>query len=111
MTSLSKLGPPRERSRAIALMVTAGLVGHVVAICLLAYLASARVVEAAGVLLYRAGMAWTDATVVASMTGFLIMLLALLWLFSRRSVPRTWLSVGVLSGLSVLAGWMAGGTV
>lgn len=110
MTSLNNLVPPKERSRAIGLMVIAGLVVHVVAVCLLAYFASVRLVQAAGVLLYRAGMAWPDATVVASMMGFPLMLLALLWLFSRRSVARTWLSVGVLAGLSMFATWMTGGT-
>ncbi|GAA5232545.1 hypothetical protein FOZ76_00635 [Verticiella sediminum] len=100
---------PDRQVRATASMARAGLSAHVVAVCLLAYLASARLVDATGVLLHRMGMTQGDAVVTASMAGFLYLWAMLMWAFSRRSVLRTWLCVGSLAGLAVLAAWMLGG--
>jgi len=82
---------------------------HAVALCLLCYVASARLVDVTGVLLSHAGMGWIDAVFVASMIGFLYLMVILLWAFSRRGVVRAWLNVGMLTALAVCAAWLLTG--
>ncbi|MFT3720535.1 hypothetical protein [Pseudorhodoferax sp.] len=100
--------PPAATAGA-AVLGRAGWTVHAVAICLLAYLASARLVDVTGIVLRRAGMTFPDAVMAASMAGFLYLLLILLWAFSRRGVLRTWLCAGGLAGLALLGAWMLGG--
>jgi len=110
MTLLSS--PVRKKPTAVvgaAVMRRAGWTVHAVAICLLSYLASARLINMTGVLLRRAGMTFPDAVLAASMAGFLYLLLILLWAFSRRGVLRTWLSVGALTALALLGAWLLEG--
>ena len=99
-------GPKAERG--IPGLAPAVLTAHVVTLCGLAYFASARLVDATGMLLHRVGMARADAVVAASMAGFLYLLFTLIWAFSRRSLLRQWLSVGGLTGLALLMVWMIG---
>ena len=94
------LRPSAAASRALGRLLQ---IVHVVALCVLAYVASARLVDLTGMLVHRAGMAWADAVLIASMAGFLVMLLILLWAFSRRSALHGWLGVGGLAGLAALA--------
>ncbi|WP_341645516.1 hypothetical protein [Thauera sp. SDU_THAU2] len=109
MTNANRAVRPNGESRPGGALRAAGMTVHAVAICLLAYVASARLTDATGVLLHRAGMAWTDAVLSASMAGFLYLLIVLLWAFSRRGVLRTWVSVGGLSAAAVLVMWMLEG--
>ncbi len=62
---------------------------------------TALAVVAAGALMVRAGMARSEAVVLAAMLGFLGYLGLLLWAFSVRSVMRLWL---VLAGASAAVG-------
>ena len=89
--------------RAIAVMGGVGWAAHAVAICLLSYFVSVRLVDATGVLLYRMGLVWFDAAIAASMAGFVYWLVILLWAFSRRGVWRARGSMGVLTALAMLA--------
>ena len=109
MTNANRAVRPNGESRPGGALRAAGMTVHAVAICLLAYVASARLADATGVLLHRVGMAWTDAVLNASMLGFVYMLVILLWAFARRSVLRTWLGAGGLAAAAVLAAWMLGG--
>lgn len=70
-----------------------GVMMHIIAICALAYVASALLVDITGVLLYQMGMSKADAVVTASMTGFIYLLLMLLWSFTRLNFIRTWLNI------------------
>jgi len=83
---------------------------HAAALCLLCYVASARLVDVTGALLSRAGMGWIDAVFVASMVGFLYLLVILLWAFSRRGVVCAWINVGTLTALAVCAAWLLTGS-
>ncbi|MFT3799684.1 MAG: hypothetical protein QM766_00560 [Burkholderiaceae bacterium] len=110
--SANSFAPMRKRSAAKvgeAVARRAGWTLHAVAICLLSYLASARLIDVTGMLLRRAGMTFPDAVMAASMAGFLYLLLILLWVFSRRGLLRTWLCAGGLAGMALLATWMLGG--
>jgi len=80
---------------------TSAITLHVVALCLLCYVASSYLVDVTGVLLSRLGMNWIDAVFVASMMGFLYGLVILLWAFSRRGVGRAWLNLGILTALAI----------
>ncbi|MFT3757598.1 hypothetical protein [Thauera sp.] len=109
MTTTNRAARPADETRLAGALKAAAMTAHAVAICLLAYVASARLADLTGVLLHRLGMAWTDAVLNASMLGFLYLLIILLWAFSRRSVLRTWLGAGGLAAAAVLAAWMLGG--
>lgn len=62
------------------------------------YALSALTVIAGGAVLARCGMVRSEAVVLASMLGFVLYLVLLLWAFCVRSLARLWL---------VLAGGMA----
>lgn len=76
---------------------------HVVAACIVAYIASARYVELASIVLHRLGMVRSDAVMAAVMAGFVGFCLILLWAFSRPSVLRTWIGLGGLVLTAALA--------
>ena len=77
---------------AVVLRVTAALLGG--------YAFSAALVALLAAALPLAGMARSEAVVLAAMLGFLLYLLVLLWAFSVRSLARLWAR---LAGASVLA--------
>src|SRR5262245_64814207 len=54
------------------------------------YVFSAAWVAALGGLLAAAGMARSDAVVLAAMLGFVFFLVFLVWAFTQRSVARVW---------------------
>lgn len=89
----------------------AALVLHVLAICLLAYFASAWLVDATAVILVLAGAAKPDGVLIASMAGFVYLCLILLWAFSQRSIQRTWIYVGGLALLAWALAEVLGGKV
>lgn len=64
------------------------------------YAFSAALIALLAVLMPVAGMARGEAALLASMLGFLIYLVALIWAFAERSVGRVW---AVLPGGAVLA--------
>ncbi|MDP3796229.1 MAG: iron uptake protein [Polaromonas sp.] len=76
---------------AVVLRVTAALLGG--------YAFSAALVALLATALALAGMARSEAVVLAAMLGFVLYLLVLLWAFSVRSLARLW---AVLAGGSVL---------
>lgn len=108
MAHSNKLARANGKGAAIVAIGRLGLVAHAIAICLLAYLASSRLVDVTGVLLHRMGMKDTDAVMAASMAGFLYLWVILMWAFAQRSIARAWLSVGGLAGAAMAAAWMAG---
>ena len=65
------------------------------------YLFTAAQVALLTIVLERAGLARSEAVVSASMGGFLLYLLVLLWTFSVRSLARLW---ALLAGGTALAG-------
>lgn len=77
---------------AVVLRVTAALLGG--------YAFSAALVALLAAVLPLAGMARSEAVVLAAMLGFVLYLLVLLWAFSVRSLARLWAG---LAGASVLA--------
>ncbi|WP_372827413.1 iron uptake protein [Polaromonas sp.] len=81
---------PSPRTR-VALRVAAAVIGG--------YAWTASWVALLAALLPAAGMARSDAVVLAAMLGFVIYLLVLLWGFSMRSLARLW---AVLAGGTVL---------
>lgn len=76
---------------AVVLRVTAALLGG--------YAFSAALVALLAAALALAGMARSEAVVLAAMLGCVLYLLVLLWAFSVRSLARLW---AVLAGGSVL---------
>ncbi|MFT3811942.1 MAG: hypothetical protein QM740_01060 [Acidovorax sp.] len=96
------------KTSASAAVARAGWVAHAIGICLLAYQASAWLVEASGMLLHRLGMAQADAVMAASMAGFVYLWAMALWAFSRHGAMRAWLCMAGLAGLAFLATWMMG---
>jgi len=93
----SRGGAWRAPVRALAMSL------HVVAACIAAYVASARCVELASLMLHRLGMARSDAVMAAVMAGFVGFCLILLWAFSRPTMLRTWIGLGSLVLVSTLA--------
>lgn len=96
----------RQPMQPAAWISALGMLAHVMAMCGTAYWISTLWIEVVGILLYHAGWTWTDAALLASMAGFLVGLVALLWIFSQR-VLRAWFAVAWLLGLSVLVVWGA----
>lgn len=88
-----------------------GVIIHIIAICALAYIASALLVDITGVLLYQMGMSKADAVVTASMSGFIYLLLMLLWSFTRLNFVRTWLNIVCLLLLIHLVAWATGANI
>lgn len=70
------------------------------------YALSALTVVAAGAVLARWGMARSEAVVLASMLGFVLYLVVLLWAFCVRSLARLWLVLaGGMAAMAALAQW------
>lgn len=107
----SKQSARSNGPRLAGVLHAAGMTAHAVAICVLAYYACLRLVDASGIVLYHMGMVWFDAAVTASMAGFVYLLIILLWVFSRRGVWRQWMAMAVLTALAVAAAWLLGGNV
>lgn len=107
----SKQSARTAEPRLAGALGAAGMTAHAAAICLLAYYACLRLVDATGIVLYRMGMVWFDAVVSASMAGFVYLLIILLWAFSRRGVWRQWTAMAVLAALAVAAAWLLGGNI
>ncbi len=91
--------PPRGAGVLRAL----GTVLYVLAVCVLAYLASAELLALTSLLAYGAGMARADAVMLAAMLGFGYLWLILHWAFSRPRVAGTWMALAALTAASMLA--------
>jgi hypothetical protein len=87
------------------------MVVHSIVICLLCYISSSQLVNITGAVLFHLGMTWTDAVVVASMTGFIYLPVILMWAFSRGNTLLTWVNVICFTGITFVAAWLTGALV
>lgn len=89
----STASSPARRNRAL-------VIARIAAAVLGGYAFSAVLVALLAILLPIAGMARSEAVLLASMLGFLIYLVVLIWAFAEPSVKRVW---AVLPGGAMLA--------
>lgn len=71
------------------------------------YVLSAAAVAAAGLVLARAGLARSEAVVLAAMLGFIVYLAVLLWGFSETSTARLWIALAAATAALAALVWLA----
>lgn len=85
--------PQQQRALARAMRLLGAIGGG--------YALSSLTVAASGVILARWGMARSEAVVLASMLGFVLYLMLLLWACCVRSLARLWLILA--GGMAIMA--------